>query len=64
MTLPSLPFFRSSSLETTSPIFRVVPRGDVQWERTIFKAPPLEVETPVPDASDFSEIQEGDFAPS
>lgn len=38
-----VPQFRPPPLPEPTPVVRVVQRGDVQWNRPIFKAPPLEV---------------------
>jgi hypothetical protein len=62
MTLPSLRFFRSSPTFDTSPTLKAALRGNVQWERTVFKAPPLRVQTPSPNVKDFSEVFGGELA--
>ncbi len=56
MTLPSLRFFRSTFTSDALPTIKAVSRGNVQWERTVFKAPPLRVQTPVPSTKDFHEV--------
>lgn len=38
-----VPQFRPPPLPEPTPVVRVVQREDVQWNRPIFKAPPLEV---------------------
>lgn len=38
-----VPHFRPPPLPEPTPVVRVVQREDVQWNRPIFKAPPLEV---------------------
>lgn len=42
MSIP-IPQFRPPPLPEPTPVVRVVEREDVQWNRPIFKAPPLEV---------------------
>jgi len=62
MTLPSLKFFRSSHPSDTPSTLKAALRGDVQWERTVFKAPPLRVQTPRPSSKDFNEVFGGEVA--
>jgi hypothetical protein len=62
MTLPSLKFFRSSPSSEASPTLKAALRGNVQWERTVFKAPPLRVQTPSLNTKDFSEVFGGELA--
>jgi hypothetical protein len=38
-----VPQFRPPPLPEPNPVVRVMQREDVQWNRPIFKAPPLEV---------------------
>ena len=44
----ALPFFRQPSLPPEVPaIVRVAGQGDTQWNRPVFKAPPLDVQPPI-----------------
>ena len=52
MTLP-IPFFRSQLPPEVPAIVRVVSQNDVQWNRPVFKAPPLRVEPPIRDVRTF-----------
>jgi hypothetical protein len=55
MTL-SIPFRRSPSRTQDPPptVVKAVSQMGVQWDRPIFKAPPLMVEIPVPVVEDFA----------
>lgn len=46
MPIP-LPFIRPHVAEEPPAFVRTVSRGDAQWNRRIFRAPPLEVPPPV-----------------
>ena len=46
---PPLPFVRSQPPPDVPAIVRAFSRNDVQWNRPVFKAPPLRVEPPVRD---------------
>lgn len=46
---------RPSPLPEVPAIVRTVTARDVLWNRPLFKAPPLRVKPPVPDAKDFAE---------
>jgi hypothetical protein len=61
MTLP-IPFFRSQSPPPQPPaIVRAVSQQGVQWDRPMFKAPPLELDPRVRLADDFNaDAFEGD----
>ena len=48
-----IPFTRPSAAERPA-LVRIVSREDVQWNRPVFKAPPLAVQTPVIDATLFA----------
>jgi hypothetical protein len=54
MTLP-IPFFRAQPQPEVPAIVRVVSDRDVQWNRPVFKAPPLNVELPFADGPDFGD---------
>ncbi len=57
MTLPNLPFFRSQPEPQIPAIVRVVTGRDVQWNRPVFKAPPLRVKPAPTDVQEFSEAR-------
>ncbi|MEN9663356.1 MAG: hypothetical protein RL324_2305 [Verrucomicrobiota bacterium] len=42
-----LPFIRPHAAEERPAFVRTVSRGDAQWNRRVFRAPPLEVTPPV-----------------
>jgi len=52
MHLP-LPFIRPHAATEPPALVRVVAREDVQWDRPVFKAPPLHVEPPLADLASF-----------
>ena len=52
MTLP-IPFFRSQPPPEMPAIVRAVSQQDMQWDRPVFKAPPLRVTPPLPDVRDL-----------
>jgi hypothetical protein len=62
MTLPSLKFLRSSPSSSAPSTLKAALRGNVQWKRTVFKAPPLRVQTPSLNSKDFSEVFGDEFA--
>ena len=47
--------FRPPPLPEPTPVVRIVPREDVQWNRPMFKAPPLEVFPQLFNSLSFSE---------
>ena len=51
---PSNSLTYSSSAPETQTEERSVLREDVQWNRPLFRAPPLHVDLPTPDLLDFS----------
>jgi hypothetical protein len=55
-----VPQFRPPPLPEPAPVVRIVAREDVQWNRPIFKAPPLEVDPnlflPAPLAEIFRDL--------
>jgi hypothetical protein len=55
MTLPSIPFFRSTLPKDSPSVLKAARRGDVQWGRRVFKAPPLRVNPPVAALKELSE---------
>jgi hypothetical protein len=48
-----IPFFRQQPLTEPPAMVRVVSREDVQWNRPLFKAPPLNVQPPLNGANPF-----------
>jgi hypothetical protein len=43
----ALPFIRPIAAEEPPAFVRIVSRADAQWNRRVFRAPPLEVPPPV-----------------
>lgn len=50
-----VPQFRPPPIAEPVPLVRVVAREDVQWNRPMFKAPPLEVSPQLFDSSTLAE---------
>ncbi len=46
-----IPYVRPTADTPPPAMVRVVSREDVQWNRPVFKAPPLAVSTPIIDAA-------------
>ena len=62
MHLP-LPFVRPQTATEPPALVRVVSREDVQWNRPVFRAPPLNVRPPVLDATIFAaDLRRDDLA--
>jgi hypothetical protein len=53
MHLPPLPSFLHPKPTEPPAEVRIVARGDVQWNRPVFRAPPLAVRVPAVDARLF-----------
>jgi hypothetical protein len=55
MYLPP-PFVRPQPVTEPPALVRVISREDVQWNRPVFRAPPLQVRVPAFDATNLSAI--------
>lgn len=49
-----IPYFRPQAFTEPPAMVRVLPREDVQWNRKLFKAPPLNVPPPVAGPAPFA----------